>query len=117
MAIHEGGEMNILKIVLFTFTVSMLSANSSQTLYLHKCAGCHGHNGENSVLGKSKILNQMKAEEIEQSLYNYAEGKCEVEVEVCEPKNPMVQHGKKAIIRNLTKEQVHDLAIYISQLK
>jgi len=108
--------MNILKILLLVFSTGMLFADA-QTLYLHKCAGCHGHNGENSVLGKSKILNQMKAEEIEQALYNYAEGRCEADVEVCDPKNPMIQHGKKSIIKNLSKEEIHDLSIYISQLK
>jgi len=109
-------KMKISKTLLLVFSTSMLLADS-QTLYLHKCAGCHGHNGENSVLGKSKILNQMKAEEIEQALYDYAAGICEAEIEVCEPKNPMIQLGKKSIVQSLTKEQIHDLAIYISQLK
>jgi cytochrome c553 len=108
--------MNILKALFLVFSTSMLLADA-QTLYMHKCAGCHGHNAENSVLGKSKILNQMKAEEIEQALYNYAEGICAIEVEVCEPKNPMIQHGKKAILQSLTKEQIHELSIYVSQLK
>lgn len=108
--------MKILKALLVFFSTSIVWADA-QTLYLHKCAGCHGHSGENSVMGKSKILNQMKAEEIEQALYNYAEGLCEVEAEVCDPKNPMIQHGKKSIVKNLSKEEIHDLAVYISQLK
>ncbi len=109
--------MNILRIVLLVCTTSMLSANSSETIYLHKCAGCHGHNGDNTVLGKSRIINLMGAEEIEEALYSYAAGTCKVEVTVCEPKNPMIQSGKKSIVKNFTKEQIHDLAIYISQLK
>lgn len=109
--------MNILKVLLLFFTTSMLSANSAETMYLHKCAGCHGHNGDNTVLGKSRIINLMGAEEIEEALYQYAAGTCNVEVPVCEPKNPMIQSGKRSIVRNFTKEQIHDLAIYISQLK
>ena len=109
--------MNILKVLLLFFTTSMLSANSAETMYLHKCAGCHGHNGDNTVLGKSRIINLMGAEEIEEALYQYAAGTCNVEVLVCEPKNPMIQSGKRSIVRNFTKEQIHDLAIYISQLK
>jgi len=109
--------MNKLKILLLICTTTLLSANSAETMYLHKCAGCHGHNGGNTVLGKSKMINQMKAEEIELALYNYAAGTCEVEVTVCEPKNPMIQYGKRSIVKNFTKEQIHDLAVYISQLK
>lgn len=109
--------MNLFKIILLISTTTFLSANSAETMYMHKCAGCHGHNGGNTVLGKSKMINQMKAEEIEQALFNYAAGTCEVEVTVCEPKNPMIQHGKRSIVKNYSKEQIHDLAIYISQLK
>ena len=104
-------------IVFLVIATSLLSANSAETIYLHKCAGCHGHNGGNTVLGKSKMINKMKAEEIERALYNYAAGTCEVEVEVCEPKNPMIQHGKRSIVKTFSKEQISDLAIYISQLK
>lgn len=109
--------MNLYKLILLITTTTFLSANQAETMYLHKCAGCHGHNGGNTVLGKSKMINLMKAEEIEQALFNYAAGTCEVEVKVCEPKNPMIQHGKQAIIKNFTKEQIRDLSIYISQLK
>ena len=109
--------MNKLKLLLLISATTLLSANDAETMYLQKCAGCHGHNGGNTVLGKSKMINQMKAEEIEQALYNYAAGTCEVEVTVCEPKNPMIQHGKRFIVTNFTKEQMHDLAVYISQLK
>jgi len=109
--------MNILKMLLLIFTTSMLSANSASTIYLQKCSGCHGHNGDKTVLGKSKIINQMKADEIEKALYSYAAGTCEVEVLVCEPKNPMIQHGKKSFVRTYTKEQLRELAVYISELK
>lgn len=109
--------MNILKMLLLVFSTSMLSANSESTIYLQKCSGCHGHNGDKTVLGKSKIINQMKADEIEAALYRYAAGTCEVEVVVCEPKNPMIQHGKKSFVQNYTKEQIQALAVYISELK
>jgi len=71
----------------------------------------------NTVLGKSKMISQMKAEEIEPSLFYYAAGTFKVEVTVCEPKNPMIQYGKRSIVAKFTKEQIHDLAVYISQLK
>jgi hypothetical protein len=103
--------------MLLIFTTSMLSANSGSTTYLRKCAGCLIIMENNTVLGKSKVINKMKADEIEQALYNYAAGNCRVEVPVCEPKNPMIQHRKKAFIQNSTKEQIHALAVYISQQK
>ena len=109
--------MNILKILLLVLTTNSLFANSSSTIYLQKCAGCHGHNGNKTVLGKSKIINQMKAEEIEEALYHYAAGTCKAEVTICEPKNPMIQHGKKSIVQRYTKEEIHALAVYISELK
>lgn len=109
--------MTRLKMLLLISTISLLSANSAETIYMHKCAGCHGHNGGNTVLGKSKMINQMKAEDIERALYNYAAGTCDVNVTVCEPKNPMIQHGKQSFVKNFSKEQIHDLAVYISQLK
>ena len=109
--------MTRLKMLLLISTISLLSANSSETIYMHKCAGCHGHNGGNTVLGKSKMINQMKAEEIERALYNYAAGTCDVNVTVCEPKNPMIQHGKQSFVKNFSKEEIHDLAVFISQLK
>ena len=109
--------MNLYKLIFLITTTTFLSANSAETMYLHKCAGCHGHNGGNTVLGKSKMINQMKAEEIERALFHYAAGTCEVEATVCEPKNPMIQHGKRAIVKNFTKEQIRELSIYISQLK
>ncbi|MFC2057556.1 c-type cytochrome [Campylobacterota bacterium] len=109
--------MNILKILILVITTSILSANSANTIYLQKCSGCHGHNGDKTVLGKSKIINQMKADEIEEALYSYAAGTCKVDVQVCEPKNPMIQHGKKSFVQHYTKEQIHALAVYISELK
>ena len=109
--------MTRLKMLLLISTISLLSANSSETIYMHKCAGCHGHNGGNTVLGKSKMINQMKAEDIERALYNYAAGTCDVNVTVCEPKNPMIQHGKQSFVKNFSKEEIHDLAVFISQLK
>ena len=109
--------MNKLRMVLLICTTTLLSANSAETMYLHKCSGCHGQNGGNTVMGKSKMINLMKAKEVEQALFNYAAGTCEEEVTVCEPKNPMIQYGKRSIVKNFTKEQIRDLSIYISQLK
>ncbi len=108
--------MNILKILLLVFTTSMLSANSASLLYLHKCAGCHGHHAEKTVMGQSKIIKNMTVVEIEESIYNYAAGTCKAEIKVCETKNPMIQNGKKAFIQNYTKEQIHALAVYITEL-
>ena len=108
--------MNILKILLLVFTTSIVSANSASSIYLHKCAGCHGHHGEKTVLDKSKIIKNMKVAEIEESIYNYAAGTCKTDIAVCEIKNPMIQNGKKALIQGYTKEQIHTLAVYITEL-
>jgi len=108
--------MNILKILLLVFTTSILSAQSASSIYLHKCAGCHGHDAEKTVMGKSKIIKNMKVADIEEAIYNYAAGTCKIEIKVCEKKITMIQYGKKALIQGYTKEQIHGLAVYITGL-
>ena len=98
------------------FTTSIVSANSASSLYLHKCAGCHGHHGDKTVLDKSKIIKNMTVADIEESIYNYAAGICKTEIKVCETKNTMIQSGKKALIQSYSKEQIHALAVYITEL-
>ena len=106
----------MLKILLLVFTISILSAKSASSIYLHKCAGCHGHHAEKTVMGQSKIIKNMKVSDIEEAIYNYAAGICKIEIKVCEKKNTMIQYGKKALIQGYTKEQIHALAVYITEL-
>ncbi len=100
--------MNILKILLPFFATSILSATSVSSLYMHKCSGCHGQDGENTVLGKSKVIHKMTVVEIEEAIYNYAAGTRKT--------NTMIRSGKEAIVSNYSKEQIHALAVYISEL-
>lgn len=39
-----------------------------------KCSACHGQNGEKPALGKSKILKDLKPEEIKTALNGYKDG-------------------------------------------
>ena len=50
-----------------------LSAADGAALF-NKCAACHGTTGEKHALGKSKIINTMKPEEIVTALNGYKDG-------------------------------------------
>lgn len=50
-----------------------LFANGGDVLY-KKCAGCHGVKAEKKALGKSKIVADMSAEDIINSLRGYKDG-------------------------------------------
>lgn len=61
-----------------TFLLSLLLAaalNAADGAALfNKCAACHGTHGEKEALGKSKVINQMSAPEIEAALTGYQNG-------------------------------------------
>jgi cytochrome c553 len=53
--------------------VSMLGAADGAALY-KQCASCHGKHAEKSALGKSKIVKDMRKEEIVAALNGYKDG-------------------------------------------
>jgi mono/diheme cytochrome c family protein len=71
------------------------SANGEKT-YKAKCAGCHGANAEGKPAMKSPSIKGKSAEEIQKQIST---------------------SPKHTSVKNLTKEQVNDLAAYLATLK
>jgi len=94
--------------------ISMLLAGSTLVMaadgaaLFAKCAGCHGQNGEKPALGKSAIIKDLPAEEIEKDLKGYKAGTLD-------------KHGMGAVMKgqvaSLSDEDIKALAQYISSLK
>lgn len=100
--------MNLVKIVLLLLTASVVFGAPASTLYLQKCKTCHGPSGENTAVGKSKIIKDMSVAEIETAITDLASG---------ERKGlPVAKTIKKNFVDTHTKEQIHALAEYINQL-
>ncbi|MCO4846025.1 MAG: c-type cytochrome [Sulfurovum sp.] len=101
--------MTLRKIGLSLFTVSFLSASPVSTIYVQKCASCHGMNGDLKAMGTSKAIKDMPVKAIEEAIINYASG---------ERKSMSFVKGIKVnFMRNYTKEELHEIAIYINDLK
>jgi cytochrome c553 len=100
--------MNLVKIVLLLLTASVVFGAPASTLYPQKCKTCHGPAGENTAVGKSKPIKDMSVVEIETAIADLASG---------ERKGlPVAKTIKKNFVDTHTKEQIHALAEYISQL-
>jgi len=54
--------------------VETASATPDAAQLFNKCAGCHGVNAEKSALGKSKIIAELSATEIETAIKGYQDG-------------------------------------------
>ena len=61
-----------LPVLNFLFATSALSAEAdlvkAEKVYKRSCATCHGKQGEKPAMGESKIINQLKPEEISTAL-------------------------------------------------
>ena len=101
--------MSFIKIGFSLFAVSFLSASPVNTIYAQECASCHGVNGELKAMGTAKVIKEMPVEEIEKAVINYASGerKC----------LPFVKSVKETFVKKHTKEELHELAIFIHGLK
>ena len=85
-------------------STSLLADGSS--LY-KKCAGCHGMNGEKAALGKSKIIANMSAQELADSMNGYKNGTYG---------GPMKGLMKGQVAR-LSSDDISSLSGYIASLK
>ncbi len=101
--------MTLIKIGLTLFAVSFLSASPANTIYAQKCASCHGVNGDMKTMGTTKMIKEMSVEEIEKAVISYASGERKA--------LPFVKSVKEAFMKNCTKEELHELATYIHNLK
>ena len=95
------------KILLTVLTMStMIMAADGTTLY-NKCAGCHGTFGEKKALGKSKVINTMKKEDLISALNGYKDGSY----------GGAMKGLMKGQVAKLSNEDIEALAAHISTLK
>lgn len=62
------------KIVLGLTIAAVTGLMASTPASYGKCVGCHGANGQNVALGKSKIIKDMTKDEITAALKGYKDG-------------------------------------------
>ncbi|GIU00214.1 cytochrome c-553 [Sulfurovum sp. TSL6] len=101
--------MTFIKIGFSLVAVSFLSASPANTIYAQKCASCHGMNADMKAMGTSKAIKDMTVEEIEKSVVNYASGERKA--------LSFVKSVKETFVKNYTKEKLHEVAVYIHDLK
>ncbi len=100
--------MILIKIVLPLLAVSFLSASPAKSIYIQKCASCHGTNGDMKAMGSAKAIKVMSVEEIKKALIDYTSGERKA--------LPFVKSVKETFVKNHTKEELHELANYIHDL-
>ena len=100
--------MLAMKSIFILIMLSTFALGSDKTLYDQKCGICHGIDGKNLVMGKSKEIKGMPIEEIEKAMNDYATGDRKSIV--------MVQSLKKSFINKYDSETLYNLAKYIHEL-
>ena len=55
-------------------TAGTVETPSDGAQLFKKCTGCHGSKGERKALGKSKVISEMKKEDIKTALTGYKDG-------------------------------------------
>jgi len=104
----KGFPMNFIKIVIPLFTASMVFGAPISSVYVQNCKTCHGATGENTAVGKSKMIKDLSVIEIEKALNVLSTGE--------RAGLPVAKMIKKNFMNTHTKEQVHELAVYINSL-
>lgn len=89
--------------------VSFLSASPIQTIYVQKCASCHGPNGDVKAMGKSRAINGMSVESIEKAMVDIASGE--------RGSMDFIKKTKSDFVKKHSKEALHEVATYIHGLK
>ena len=69
----------------------------AEKIYKRSCATCHGKSGEKPAMGESKIINQLKTEEISTALFERKSGK------IVGAGNPAKQRLSEAEIKSLSE--------------
>jgi len=85
-----------------------LHAVTASELYMHKCAKCHGINGQHKALGSSRMIGGLESGSIAEALHAYKE-------------NRRNQTGRGTIMRGLAAElsdaEIEMLADFIAAMK
>ena len=101
--------MKLIKIGSALCAASLLYASPASSIYTQKCASCHGANGDMKAMGTSKAIKEMSVEEIEKAVLNYASGERKALA--------FIKSTKATFLKSHTKEELHELAVYIHDLK
>ncbi len=107
--VEKRNHMTLIKIGLVLCAVNLLSASTASSIYTQKCASCHGANGDMKAMGSSRAINEMPVKEIEKAIISYASGERKA--------LPFVKSVKEDFVKKHTKEELHELANYIHDLK
>ena len=91
----------LLPVLSFLFATPALSAEAD--LVKRSCATCHGKQGEKPAMGESKIINQLKPEEISTAL--------------SERKAGNITGAGSPAKQRLSEQDIHNLSEYIQTLK
>lgn len=101
--------MKLTKIILIPlFTSSLLLASSGASIYKKACKSCHGAKGDKVALNKSKAINGMSVDTLDQAMKDYASGK--------RKSMSMVKKMKKDFINKYSKEEIQAVYKYIHEL-
>lgn len=96
---------------MFKLTIAILlligSLTASTSVNAKKCAACHGQNGEKIALGKSKVISQMSAKDIEYALKGYKAGTY----------GSSMRSLMKAQVLNLSNDDMDALGKHFSKVK
>ena len=98
--VHKSPEKNI------TAYNAQKASSSGHSIYAHKCASCHGQQGEKSALNTSKIIQGWDEADVVTALEGYQNGTYGLKL-----KNIM-----KAQVNALTPQQIKAVAAYVSTL-
>lgn len=101
--------MTLVKIGFSLLAVSFLSASPIKTIYVQKCASCHGMNGDLKAMGTSKAIKDMPVKAIEKEMLDIASGE--------KKSMSFVKSIKEGFIKKYSKKELHELATYINGLK
>ena len=97
----------LLPVLGFLFAAPALSAETdlvkAEKVYKRSCATCHGKQGEKPAMGESKIINQLKPEEISTALSERQAGN--------------IPSAGSPAKQRLSEQDIHDLSEYIQTLK
>lgn len=107
--VEKRNRMTFIKIGSLLCAVSFLSASTASTIYTQKCASCHGVHGDVKAMGTSKAIKEMPVKEIEKAVISYASGERKTQ--------PFVKSIKVTFMKRYTKEELHEVAAYIHNLK
>ncbi len=96
-----------MKKLILTLMIATLGAQLMANPLYNSCKGCHGANGELKAMGKSKLIKDLTAQQIETALKGYQKGSY----------GGTMKMVMKAQASRLSAEQIKALSEYISAFK